>query len=152
MRYTAALFCLLLTWSLIACGQVDAPPATESVPAPVDNEVVSATAVPQQPAASPTTTLEIDDADDELAETHAETIEFGRSLLAQWLGVDADALTVTDVTTAEWPDGCLGLSQPTEACTEAVVPGLRIRLTIGDQIYEVRTDMAGGEYRWAALQ
>jgi hypothetical protein len=136
MRYCVVL--LLLTWVLMACGRVDDPPVAatpvvvngaEASPAPFSAEV-----------------------DAELMASYGETIRLVQDVVAQQLGIEAEALRVTAVEVVDWPDGCLGLGQPDEACTEAIVPGLRIRLTIDDQIYEVRTDLAGEQYRWVALQ
>lgn len=148
MRYCVVL--LLLTWVLMACGRVDGPPVA-ATPVVINETEASPTAA-VSPQINPDTAPLSAEVDAELVTTHGETIRLGLDVVAQQLGIEAEALVVTAVEVVDWPDGCLGLGQPDEACTEAIVPGLRIRLTLDDQIYEVRTDLAGEQYRWVALQ
>jgi hypothetical protein len=149
MRY----YITIMTWLVVglmlaACGQVDDPLTAET---PTMEVIEKETAVPEPPPAT-RAPLILDAVDEELAEQHSETIRFGRALVAEDLRMEAAQLTVTAVEAVEWPDGCLGLGQPGEACTEALVPGLRIQVTLDDQIYEIRTDLDGRQYRWIALQ
>jgi hypothetical protein len=143
------LLVLVLAFSLAACGQADRPLPVET---PTGDVIEEDTAVPdpQPPASSPTPL--VSEIDEELAETYSETIRFGRALVAEELGIEAAMLTITAVAGVEWPDGCLGLGQPGEGCTEALVPGLRIHVSVNDQIYEIRTDLDGRQYRWSAIQ
>lgn len=46
-----------------------------------------------------------------------------------------------------WPDGCLGLAEPEEICTEAEVPGYLVVLAINEQRYAIRTDEEGDVLR-----
>jgi hypothetical protein len=149
MRFNLAyLLLFLFVLVLVACGAAGDP----AVATPTEEVGEEATAVPAPPTPRPTLPLILDGIDEELAETHGETIRFGRALLAEELGIEAAMLAVTAVEAVEWPDGCLGLGRPDEGCTEALVPGLRIQVTVEDQIYEIRTDLDGRQYRWIALQ
>ncbi len=42
-----------------------------------------------------------------------------------------------------WPNGCLGLAQPDEICTQAMVPGWRLVLTHQDKTWVYRTNQSG---------
>lgn len=157
MRYFTTIFSLLLLTLTVACGQADAPPApaTDVPTIPPTQEMVEEATAVSQPTPALTITrapLIFDNVDEELAETYSETIRFGRALVAEGIDVEAAMLTVTVLEMVEWPDGCLGMGQPGEGCTEALVPGLRIQVSLDDQIYEIRTDLDGRQYRWITLQ
>lgn len=55
----------------------------------------------------------------------------------------ADALRVVEAKPHNWTDGCLGLSQPEEICTQAIVPGWRVIVTDGMREWAYRTDEEG---------
>lgn len=154
MRYFTTILLLLLLAFTVACGQADEAPTATNTPAiePTQAVMEEATAVSQPTPAITRAPLIFDNVDEELAETHSETIRFGRALVAEGIGLEAGMLTVTALEMVEWPDGCLGMGQPGEACTEALVPGLRIQVSLDDQIYEIRTDLDGRQYRWITLQ
>jgi hypothetical protein len=157
MRYLmTSLLMFIFLAAAVACGQAEVPPATEMPTATPTIEVVvgeeEATAVPTPTISITRAPLILEGVDEELAETHSETIRFGRALVAEDLGIEAGMLTVTGLEVVDWPDGCLGMGGPLEGCTEAIVPGLRIQVSLDDQIYEIRTDLDGRQYRWAALQ
>jgi len=42
-----------------------------------------------------------------------------------------------------WPNGCLGIAQPDQICTQALVPGWRIVVSDGSQTWVYRTDRNG---------
>ncbi|GIV62910.1 MAG: hypothetical protein KatS3mg045_0249 [Bellilinea sp.] len=70
-----------------------------------------------------------------------------RQVLAAALGLEETAVSVIRVEAADWPDGCLGLGNEGEACTEEIVPGYLVGLQAGDQFFEFRTDLEGGRIR-----
>jgi hypothetical protein len=59
---------------------------------------------------------------------------------ANLLRVPTSEIKVESLEAREWPDGCLGLGNDTEACTDAVTPGFLIMLGDG---FRYRTDMQG---------
>lgn len=50
---------------------------------------------------------------------------------------------VVRVESRQWPDGCLGLSEPGQACTQTVVGGYEVVLSAEGQQYTYRTDSEG---------
>jgi len=42
-----------------------------------------------------------------------------------------------------WPNGCLGIAQPDQICTQALVPGWRIVISDGSKTWVYRTDRNG---------
>jgi hypothetical protein len=64
--------------------------------------------------------------------------------LASRLGVGEDDINVKGVEFVEWPDSCLGVSQPDAVCAEVITPGYRIILEASAQAYEYHTD--GGSH------
>ena len=67
--------------------------------------------------------------------------------LAQRLGLPAEAVTLLSVTPAQWPDACLGLPAPDEACAEMIVEGFRVVLEAEGRTYTYRTDREGQHMR-----
>lgn len=67
--------------------------------------------------------------------------------LAKELGTAPQAIEVVSYEEVEWPDRCLGLSRPDEACTQAVTPGWRITLSFAAEIHTFRVDAIGAELR-----
>ena len=55
----------------------------------------------------------------------------------------ADALRVVEAEPQNWNDGCLGLSEPEEICTQAIVSGWRVIVTDGMREWAYRTDDSG---------
>ena len=70
-------------------------------------------------------------------------------------GIPEEQISLSSVSAETWPDGCLGLGRPGEVCTEALVPGYRIRLAVDnkgftpgpDMWYVWRTDRTGTVWR-----
>jgi len=63
--------------------------------------------------------------------------------LADSLDTDPGQLAVLDYTPADWPDSCLGLAGPGEACLQVITPGWRVVLQVGGVDYTLRTDEFG---------
>lgn len=68
-----------------------------------------------------------------------------RQMVMQQLGVDADAITIASVEAVDWPDACLGVSQPDVMCAQVITPGYRVVIEANGQRYEYHTDATGGE-------
>jgi hypothetical protein len=67
--------------------------------------------------------------------------------LSRRTGIPAEKLSVVDASHKTWPDGCLGLGNPDELCTQALVEGWRVVLTNGNQRWVYRTDEQVRIYR-----
>ena len=89
------------------------------------------------PTAPPTTSTEL---------PPAAVLE-AQKWLAAHLGVPVEEVELVAQEQVEWPNGCLGVAQAGEACTEAIVPGWRVTLAVAGQNYEVRTDETGSIVR-----
>ncbi|MDJ0661885.1 MAG: hypothetical protein QNJ42_20730 [Crocosphaera sp.] len=61
--------------------------------------------------------------------------------------IEADNLQIQQTEAKTWSDGCLGLAQPDEFCTQALVEGWRIMVTDGQNTWVYRTDQTGGNLR-----
>lgn len=62
---------------------------------------------------------------------------------AQQEQVDPGAIEVLAFEPAQWPDACLGVSQPGVSCAQVITPGWRISLRVNGQTVEMRTDEVG---------
>ena len=64
------------------------------------------------------------------------------STLRQRFGAKADELQLLEYEYVTWPNGCLGVSMRA-VCTQATVPGFRIRVLFREQTFEYRTNLQG---------
>ncbi len=106
--------------------------------------VVSCTAsTPKTSEPQPTTTPEI------FMPLPADqrAFEAVRVNLASELGVDPLVIALVDVTPVDWPDSCLGLPGPDEACAQMITAGFLVRVRDGDAIYEFHTNRNASEIR-----
>jgi hypothetical protein len=67
---------------------------------------------------------------------------------AEAKGEDPSLIKVLSYSFVEWSNGCLEYPHPDEVCTQALIPGWRILLQLGDQEIEIHSDEMGGEIRW----
>jgi hypothetical protein len=75
-------------------------------------------------------------------------LETAAAELERWLGPLAGPVTATRAERMTWPDGCLGLGHGGEACTEALVEGWLVTVTMGSVDYRIRTDLESQVLRW----
>jgi len=107
------------------CADPDGPVSDE--PPPIDKPVE-----PVGPDAGPACTMEYANKCTATAAAVAE--------LAARLDLTEDAITIVSVDDVQWPDACLGVSQPDVACAEVITAGYRIILEVTGQTYEYHTD------------
>lgn len=53
-----------------------------------------------------------------------------------------DIIEIVSVEPVDWPDACLGLARPDEACAQVITPGLRVLLSAAGRQYEYHTDLS----------
>ena len=85
----------------------------------------------------------IDDVDSKSNESdRANEEDDGETLdsLARELKVATSSIEILNIEEREWPNGCLGLEEPDEFCTQAIVPGFLIEISLGGEIYFYRTN------------
>jgi hypothetical protein len=66
-----------------------------------------------------------------------------RNQVSAILGVPVETIQLESVEQTEWPNGCLGLPEPEEVCTEAITPGWSLAFTADGQEYRFRADQTG---------
>lgn len=105
--------------------------ATES-PAPVET-----TPTAPEPAGSQPTNATLPD----------QVANQVKAAIAQSAGVSAEAIQITSAEPQTWPNGCLGLANADEFCTEALVEGWQVEATDGATTWTYRTDATGSQVR-----
>ena len=80
---------------------------------------------------------------DAVDEPYPPAVSAAIAFLAQSLGDDPGRIVVVKYEAAEWPDACLGLGRPSEACAEVVMAGWRIVLRLDQTTYTLRSDSYG---------
>lgn len=63
--------------------------------------------------------------------------------VSEILKVSAQDLKLESIEPKDWPNGCLGLPQEAEVCTEAITPGWLLVFTANGQQYRFRIDQTG---------
>ncbi len=79
--------------------------------------------------------------------TENKAVEAAKILLAKELTLDRSQITVFQLQAITWPDSCLGLAEPGEACNTLETPGFRVTLTAGKTNYTYHTDLTGENIR-----
>lgn len=67
--------------------------------------------------------------------------------LSETLGVPVDQIQIETVEQRDWPNGCLGLAEPDEVCTEVITPGWLVGFSIAGTEYRYRVDQTGTNIR-----
>lgn len=70
-----------------------------------------------------------------------------RATLARELGVPQRDIRLVSVEAVEWPDACLGVYLPDEACAQVVTPGYKLILDAQGRQYQYHTDLTGDVIR-----
>lgn len=78
-----------------------------------------------------------------VATTINPAVKAAQQALIVSLGKAESEAKVVAVEPVTWRNGCLEIEQAGAACTEALVPGFRVTIEVGGQLYEVRTNQDG---------
>jgi len=78
-------------------------------------------------------------------------VQAARQAIAQARGVNIGQVIPLNVASVEWEDTCLEVHQPGQVCAPAIIPGYRIILRIGEQLYEAHTNQPGDIVFWFEL-
>lgn len=138
-------FVSLILLALTACGAVPAvqvPTATIAAPTATITltEGPTSAAPTAPPDALPTPAVSGLDAD--------TVSQMAVEMLARQLQIDAATLQVVDVSSIDWPTSALGCPSPDRPAMQVIVPGYRIQLSDGNQLYSVHTSAAGLPMIW----
>lgn len=125
-RCALALMMVAAAVTLAACGRAATPTAT---PAPAVSPTSGPTATPDP--------------------NRPDSVQVALAAILARHRVGWDRVRVLRWEPVDWPDGCLGIRME-GMCTQAVVPGYRLVLEIGGDVYEYRTDRAAGRILMAA--
>jgi hypothetical protein len=66
-----------------------------------------------------------------------------QNYISQTMGIAAETIEIKNVEQKDWPNGCLGLPEGDEVCTEAITPGWLLTFTIDGQDYNYRVNQDG---------
>lgn len=66
-----------------------------------------------------------------------------RNRVSELLGVPVESIQLVSIDPMEWSDGCLGLPEQDEVCTQAVTPGWLLVFSADGQEYRFRVDQTG---------
>jgi hypothetical protein len=94
-----------------------------------------------------------DPAREDRDEQHPPAVQAGLDAIIRDLGVTRAEVESFSYHQAEWQDGCLGLGEEGEFCTQELVSGWQIFVYVEDYgEYEIRTNDNGRNIRWRHLQ
>jgi len=63
--------------------------------------------------------------------------------VSEQLGVPVESMQIETIEKMDWPDGCLGLPEPGETCTQAITPGWLVAFSADGQRYRFRVNETG---------
>ncbi|BAU64418.1 hypothetical protein STA3757_17900 [Stanieria sp. NIES-3757] len=63
--------------------------------------------------------------------------------LSKRTGKDGTSFRIAEAEKRTWSDGCLGLSEPDQFCTQVLTPGWQVVVTDGEQQWIYRTNSSG---------
>jgi len=66
-----------------------------------------------------------------------------RNQVSLILGVPVESIQLESIEQTDWLNGCLGLPEPEEVCTEVITPGWLLVFNAGGQEYRFRVDQTG---------
>ncbi len=66
-----------------------------------------------------------------------------RNQVSAILGVPVESIQLESIEQTDWPNGCLGLPEPEEVCTEVITPGWLLVFSAEGQEYRFRVDQTG---------
>jgi hypothetical protein len=66
-----------------------------------------------------------------------------RNRVSEILGVPVESIQLQSMEQMEWPDGCLGLPEADEVCTEAITPGWLLVFNVDGEEIRFRVDQTG---------
>jgi len=66
-----------------------------------------------------------------------------QTYLAKHLGIDISAIKLVSFEYRDWPNGCLGISEPDVMCIEVITPGYRVIFDVEGKTYILRTNTSG---------
>ncbi|WP_427913647.1 hypothetical protein ACPWT1_01350 [Ramlibacter sp. MMS24-I3-19] len=75
---------------------------------------------------------------------HESLVEAARSDAAGRSGLPAREMKLVALESVTWPDGSLGCPRPGMGYTQALVPGYRIRLQVGREVWDYHASERGG--------
>ncbi len=138
---------IISAWLLLRPQAVTTPPEPGIDPAtePADEQ-------PTDPAPDTATTTPVDDGTatgngDAVAAFPPTVTENVIADIVEGTEYTAADITIESVTDQTWPNGCLGLAEPDEMCTEALVPGYEVRAEANGDSFIYRTDSTGSQVR-----
>jgi hypothetical protein len=72
-----------------------------------------------------------------------EGVAVARKALAKELNIKEGTIVIMSAYEREWPNGCLGLEQEGQICTQAITPGYEVTMQAQGKTYVYRTSNAG---------
>ncbi len=138
--------CLAAALWLTACS-----PTTQSAATPSPVSISPTPAIPVSPTVAPSpTAASLPTLPVPTAEAlYPPAVQAARSALARDQAVPLNQVTVVIFTPVEWRNGCLEVDRDERPCTDAIVPGYRVILSVDGQLFEYRTNLDGSQVVFA---
>lgn len=81
--------------------------------------------------------------DNDISHNLHPAVAAAQGFLAEWLGINLDAIKLVSFEYRDWPNGCLGISAPDVMCIEVITPGYRVIFEVEGKTYILRTNTSG---------
>jgi len=81
--------------------------------------------------------------DNDISQNLHPAVAAAQAFLAERLGINLDAIKLVSFEYRDWPNGCLGISEPDVMCIEVITPGYRVIFDVEGKTYILRTNTSG---------
>lgn len=98
----------------------------------------------QSPTPGPTITPNL------FGEEAIEKLKPALDFLKEERDISSDQVSIKEFEAVEWPDSCLGLSAPGQACLQVITPGYRAVLDTPEGEFVIHLDSNGSNFRLAS--
>jgi hypothetical protein len=125
-------------------GTTPSPILTSMAPTALPSPLSTAPARPT-PASTPALTVPTPTE----TELYPAAVQAARATAARDFNEPPASVTVVSFTPVDWRNGCLEVDRMERPCTDAIVPGYQVMLSVAGQNYEYRTNLDGSQVVFA---
>ncbi len=127
MKSLKTFLLVLFLGSLLAACAAPTPSGSQPTLSPTSNPTTRPTPAPTQSG----------------GDVVPQVVTAIKTFAAQQFGVSLDSIKILKLEPVEWPDACIGASQPGEMCAQVITPGYKIQVEINGKTTIVNSDSSG---------
>lgn len=127
MKSLKTFLLILFVGSLLAACAAPTPLGSQPTLSPTSKPITNPTSAPTQTG----------------GDVVPQIVTAVKAFAAQKFGVSLDRVKIIKLEPVEWPNACIGASQPDEMCAQVITPGYQIQVDINGRTYIMNSDASG---------